>query len=242
MKKSPNQTEFLPEEFRPLLNTHRFSATGLEAGELERVFAADIDLLTANLRPGATNALDLGCGIGIVSALLCRKLARPDLQFFLFDRDLVSAEPSSHEFNRAGTAFNNSFAGAKRVIENLGLPERNFTFVEASAANLAELPPMDLIFSFAAWGYCFPVDLYLNEVVSRLRPGGTLIADLRVDAHAGFREGEIKISDRLGVLPDVLSTNFAGEYIGTDKPRLADSLPSGTRLKACRFRWIKPEK
>lgn len=58
---------------------------------------------------------------------------------------------------------------------------------------LPALKTVDLVFSLVSWGYHYPVTDYLEDACALLRPGGTLILDVRTGT-----DGREKIETTLG--------------------------------------------
>ena len=122
--------------------------------------------------PSALRAtLDIGCGLAGFDILLWR--ARKAF-IWLLDRDAFEENP------RFGFGDNPSayclFSDVERMMETNGVP-RNEWF---ALRDLTGQPKsVDLVTSFIAWGFHFPVGVYLSEVAAKMCKSARLIIDLR---------------------------------------------------------------
>lgn len=202
------------------------------------VYDNDITLLQKYVHEGTRHILDIGCGIGLTSLLLFERLNRRDIKFYLFDKNFKQPDQIKKYYRDSDFYFEANFELSKTIIQNSGLPEENFIFVEASPEALGQLPTMDLIFSFAAWGMHFPVSLYKNEVSRLCKSGTHLICDLRVDELTNFREGEKSLTDSLKAFPDILRTS-GYRHVGNNVNHvpLENFEAIGSKIKCLRFLW-----
>ncbi|MGK0448192.1 MAG: SAM-dependent methyltransferase, partial [Polaribacter sp.] len=73
---------------------------------------------------------------------------------------------------------------SKKVLVDNGILESNVFLQEATVDNKITFnKKFDLIISIISWGFHYPVETYLDEVFDNLKPGGTLIVDVRKDSN-----------------------------------------------------------
>ena len=118
-------------------------------------------------------SLDIGCGMAGFDILLHR--ARNPF-IYLLDRDEVDAKPR-YGFGDTPSAYC-KWAEVEAMMQANGVPRGRWFPVRDSSIVIANL---DLVTSFIAWGFHFPVGVYLHDVAKLLRPGGRLIIDIRGD-------------------------------------------------------------
>ena len=78
-------------------------------------------------------------------------------------------------------SFYNNLDEAKNLYLKYGVDENNITLIEAENKNLEILPKMDIIVSFIAWGFHFPLEIYLQNVINLMHENTILIIDIRDD-------------------------------------------------------------
>jgi SAM-dependent methyltransferase len=152
--------------------------------------------------------LDIGCGVAGIDALVYQHYADRHAaaavesgdpspaqgpQIELLDKTLVE-DKVFYGFKRHGAFYNSLRVAADLLIEN-GVPADTIRLWEVGGDSRIETESgLDLIISLISWGYHYPVSVYLEQVVDKLRPGGCLIMDVRkgtegLDALAqAFRE------------------------------------------------------
>jgi SAM-dependent methyltransferase len=151
--------------------------------EIEQAYVQDIASELALIRPYLPAAprtiVDIGCGIAAIDAMLFHHYDRPtNLTFILVDRSQVE-EKVHYGFQSRG-AFYNSLEAAKNCLVLNGVPEHNVVLKEAGdSIQIAPEGSVDLVISIISWGFHYPVDTYLTEVLRILKPGGSLILDVR---------------------------------------------------------------
>ena len=163
--------------YRPLLKMEarvRSAAIVTDyADEMEREFQ---ELRT--YLPGSVSAIvDIGCGVGGMSALLAKhyKGIRPHIH--LVDRTHTERRVW-YEFNTHG-AFYNSLELARNVVTMNGARELTFFEVDGVSDEIGFDGCADLVISLLSWGYHYPLGFYWDRVLKVLPPSGTLIVDLR---------------------------------------------------------------
>lgn len=120
----------------------------------------------------ASSILDIGCGLGGIDVLLARHYGT--VQVHLMDGDGKIA-------NRAmGYRVDTQAWADVRIAEDFVRANVSPTcVVVAHVADPKATIVADLIVSFKSWCHHYPVGVYLDLVKRSLRPGGTLIVDIR---------------------------------------------------------------
>ena len=75
----------------------------------------------------------------------------------------------------------------------------------------AAVPPCELVYSNCSWGHHYEIETYLELVLRVLKPGGTLIVDLRI--------GEVGAHGRSVLIrhfkPDAILATSGKKYLRT---------------------------
>ena len=133
----------------------------------ESVFAEWIEL-EPYLPPFCFRALDFGCGIGAFSVLLWRRYREMLVALTAEDQTGENPQYGFREEN-IRCCYNDMWITRKFLLDN-GVPERVLLRYHRG---------YDLVISLLAAGYHFPISAVLPYFRSLLRPGGTLIFDVR---------------------------------------------------------------
>ena len=80
-------------------------------------------------------------------------------------------------------AFYNDLDLAKNVLVDYGIAQKNINVIDAKKKNLENLSDIDIVISSIAWGFHFPVSVYINEVVRLMNHESILILDIRKDTN-----------------------------------------------------------
>jgi SAM-dependent methyltransferase len=128
--------------------------------------------------------MDIGCGIPIIDVFLFEHYGRdPEMDFYLVDKSEVSQKLN---FGRdAENTFYNNLRIADDVMQANGVARERVHVLESKPDMKFGVSNLDLVVSFRAWGWHFPLAVYLEEVYRSLRPGGMLITEV---AKGGIRE------------------------------------------------------
>lgn len=144
----------------------------------------DLDSIGTHLPEKADSVLDIGCGVAGIDVLFSEYYRQP--QLFLLDK--TELDRVWYGFQSTG-AFYNSLDVAKFMLTENGIPESNVHLVEAQddfSINTPEHIRFDLVTSFISWGFHYPVETYLSEVMRVIADDGVLIVDLRYEADMGI--------------------------------------------------------
>lgn len=123
--------------------------------------------------------VDIGCGLAILDVFLYNFYKKDDITFYLFDRHKIDKE--IHYAYTENPSFYNNLEYSKEICIDNGIKEQNIQIVKASKENLSELSNIDLVISTLAWGFHFPVSIYVKEVYDMISPNGICILDVRKD-------------------------------------------------------------
>jgi len=180
-----NPSNLLPEHKRPFDGIYNNFLLGFESQvRHEHICEEYLDNIESEyneLKPylpdTVSSILDIGCGMAGIDLYLWDHYRhdRPDV--FLFDKSEVSDD--LYYYFRKQPAFYNSLRTAKKNLTNSGIPEDSVHTVEATTENLRGLGSIDFCFSLLSWGFHYPVNTYLDEVLEVMDPGGKVILDLR---------------------------------------------------------------
>jgi len=135
-------------------------------------------ILAPALPPQVDHILDIGSGVAGIDALLFQHYRRDaTITFSLLDRTQTDARL---RYGFAGRGeFHNSLDVARDLLIANGVRSECIRLVPAQAGYDVPVRDVDLALSLRAWGFHFPVETYLPEVMHALRPGGWLIIDVR---------------------------------------------------------------
>lgn len=148
-------------------------------GQLDAAFKAMRDHLPAE---APDHILDIGGGMGGIDILLSRHYqAHPTICIL----DGADDEPG---MVRHSETFSSARVASEFLIDN-GVPEVRIQHIapadpgEAVAKARAEGKPLtpyfDLVISFSSWCFHYPPATYLEWLSGKLRPGATLIVEVR---------------------------------------------------------------
>ena len=124
------------------------------------------------------SVLDIGCGLGITDLCIFEHYGRDDnIMFNLLDKTEFT-EKLYFGFEEVA-AFYNDLEIAKKLLRDYGISEENITIFDAERDKLSELRNIDLVISSIAWGFHFPISVYVHEVVNLMHENSVLILDVR---------------------------------------------------------------
>ena len=134
------------------------------------------------------NILEAGCGLARGSIYLnSRYMERGQApKWFLADRDGFSEE-NTGAFNPKEDEYYCSFERTKSFANLNGL--KNFWMFDTEKDDWAQLPKMDLIFSFCSFGMHVALERYMDRLLGASSPDVTMIFGTR---HAGYNGESFK--------------------------------------------------
>jgi SAM-dependent methyltransferase len=144
-----------------------------------------------NLAPG--NVLDLGCGVGRASVYFYKKYDWRDTLFYLADGNTCAVRYKGKR-SKSGEFYNTEQATIDFCKAN-GLTKFSYTNLETTS--FSAIPdPLDLVYSFLAIGFHWPLDFYLPVLHKLCRTGALLIFGIRYDPEDQWIEKQIDAIDR----------------------------------------------
>lgn len=137
--------------------------------------------------------VDIGCGLGVVDAILARDWKIDDI--VLIDGD--GSGEKHGEYREGGKPWNNVRTAVEFVRTNATRDCRINSRIAMTPTDLgwslALLADTDLLISLKSWGLHYPVSMYLHTACHITAPGALLVIDLhkpegrREIEEAGFR-------------------------------------------------------
>ena len=152
----------------------RLAQAAGEAETQEARFERTFNDMRSWLPEEVTNFLDIGCGAGGIAIHVARHYRRATAH--LMDGDAQGIARAWRTDGMAWRDVNRALAAFAKHCPGIAVrawpPDPELTI------------PCELIFSNCSWGHHYPIETYLGLVVRSLKPGGTLIVDLRLGEHA----------------------------------------------------------
>lgn len=150
---------------------------------------ADFAQVSPYLPKALRATLDIGCGLAGFDILLWR-YCKPFV--WLLDRDAFDEKPQ-YGYGDNPSAYC-LFSDVERMMDSNGVPRGEWFALRDLTG---EPKSVDLVTSFIAWGFHFPVSVYLGPVAEILHPGGRIIIDIRTEH---VNEAYAAISGKVGPL------------------------------------------
>ena len=180
-----NPSNLLPEHKRPFDGIYNNFLVGFESQvRHERICEQYLNHMRSEFQelkphlPGTVSSIvDIGCGMAGIDLYLWKHYQEHQPDIVLFDKSEVSED--LYYYFRQQPAFYNSLKTAKENLTNGDIPEERVHTVEASTENLRGLESIDFCFSLLSWGFHYPVDTYLDEVLEVIDPEGRVVLDIR---------------------------------------------------------------
>lgn len=141
------------------------------ATEYREYCAGKTESITPFLPPVVKNIVNIGGGMsGIAISLLTEN---PNAILHIVDGD----EEHGVAEKKCGDKPYNSFAATKEFFLANKITEDRVQFHSLSVDDIP--PRVDVVVSFAAWGFHFPLETYL-PIVGKIKRGGLMVIDLRI--------------------------------------------------------------
>jgi SAM-dependent methyltransferase len=173
----------IPVEALPYIRKQRFGKS-ISDEELTPAYIQHtnqvLEMLIPFLPYTCTSILDIGCGIGGIDLLLYQfytnELWEPDL--YLLD-SYEESEHVSYGYHNRFSVYNDLMITKKFLMGN-GILEHRIHLIAANDDYMINSSDqVEMVISLGSWGYHYPLQLYLNEVLRLLVPGGVVITTLR---------------------------------------------------------------
>lgn len=153
-----------------------------------------------------SRVLDIGCGIAGIDLIMSNALA-PDLpEFNLLDKTEIS-DSVYYRFRDQG-AYYNSLKVASDMMRANGVPPSRLNVLDAETTELSRAcGGVDLCLSLFSWGFHYPIETYLEDVMEVLSKQGRVILDVRketdnVDKHTRGMEALRRRFNRVTVVEE----------------------------------------
>jgi hypothetical protein len=171
----------------------------------ESIMVAEFASIRDYLPARADRIIGIGAGVAGLEVLIFRRYLETTgdkPQVVLIDK--TGLDSQLHFGFHDVAAVYNSLATASEVLQRNGVPLAAITTLEAEEAPAwmaGNRQTADVITSLLAWGFHFPVAAYRDFALMVLKPGGTLIIDVRkgtsgrTDLEAVFGEVQTIVDD-----------------------------------------------
>ena len=128
------------------------------------------------------NVLELGCGLGRVSAAFHKTFPLwAETNFYLLDGDSGTEQIAGISYD-SDKSFYNSLKLTEEFCLINGIPRNQIVLINAEHAepfSLIENVKFDFVYSFFAIGFHWPIDLYLERLLPHLNSGSILCFGIR---------------------------------------------------------------
>jgi len=138
------------------------------------------------------NVLELGCGVGRASVFLFKKYGWNDTRFYLADGNTCEKRYKGKR-TEPGEFYNTVAATNDFCVAN-GLTNIQFINLEQNLVSSISRK-YDLVYSFLAIGFHWPIDFYLGELSFCCAPGALVIFGIRWDVEDDWIERQIAYID-----------------------------------------------
>src|SRR3989304_697162 len=152
----------IPDAAVPFITLQRTSVRKTVQGFYRAEILRDYQEMKAYLPPACASVLDIGAGMAGIDAMLHQHYGN-GVDFYLLDRTEVSDEretPALYGFHDA-TRFYSSLTVAQDLLCVNGVNSANVHLIETLDHFTASV---DMVVSLMAWGYHFPLEVYLADV------------------------------------------------------------------------------
>lgn len=154
----------------------------------------DLFPILETLEPNS-NILDLGAGNGILNLIIHKLFPHKNFRFLLVDGDNSYPSKTGNQFYSADFKPYNNWNFVQHSIEINQFPKENFVFKNLDS-NWSE-NTVALATSSSAWGFHFPIDLYLDKIANMMSPTGFLYINPVLNTDQAFDKLEKTFSNIL---------------------------------------------
>ncbi len=125
------------------------------------------------------SVVDVGSGLGGINIFLQDRYQDQRPFFHLLDKNRI--DRSVYYFYEETASAYCNFKATKNFLIDNGLPAAQIHLVDMNTASFPKEIKVDLVISFLSWGYHYPLETYLEQVLAILADDGSLVIDLRKD-------------------------------------------------------------
>ncbi len=194
-----------PEAIKFILLQRTQLKEGVTAEEIEADFRRDFDTYKDFL-PDFTddheqiNVVDIGSGIGIQNILL-QEAYSGIVNITMIDKTQTE-DNIWYGFKDEGAFYNSLDLSVDTLLAN-GVHSLAQFATDDNEILLAD-ESVDLVTSLISWGFHYPIETYLNEAIRVMKPGATLILDVRkgTGGIAALTKVGAEVFTRLKVIKD----------------------------------------
>jgi SAM-dependent methyltransferase len=180
----------------------------------------EYEIIKQHLPPRAKRILDLGCGIAGIDVLLWDHYGG-GTAFYLLDASELSAV--RYGFGES-VAYYNSLRLTRQFLLRNRVPSDQIVTIDIQRDSFPSNTSFDAIFSLISWGYHYPVTTYLDPAYDALKPGGSLILDVRRRT-----PGKQQVAGKFGVEPEVIYETKKFERLVVRKQQRLRLIARGTQ-------------
>ncbi|HVB19805.1 MAG TPA: class I SAM-dependent methyltransferase [Candidatus Paceibacterota bacterium] len=150
---------------------------------IKRLFTKDMEReyesIKAILPENPSTILDIGCGVAGIDVMLARHYRERgrNVDFYLLDKTELN-DRVYYGLEKTASYYNSLDVARDLLVAN-GVRKEMIHTQEVTRAPMFPGVQFDIVLSLISWGFHYPVETYLDEVYTLLKPGGELIIDIR---------------------------------------------------------------
>lgn len=175
----------LPERYRQLAE-YQVAGSGIEPEAYRRQSEWEFDAVGPHL-PRPRRVLDLGCGLGRSTVYLNACLRDPDVEYVLADTSASTDRTPIAGWN-PGEDFYNDLEWTEEFVRLNGVGR--FRTFDLRRDDWSSLGKVDLVMSFLAVGFHFPIEGVLDRLLQVATPDSTMVFGVRIGRYGpwSFRD------------------------------------------------------
>lgn len=185
-------------------------------GRLNRKFKDIVNIL--ELLPNNSTIIDIGAGNSLLDLLIYKILPFKNFKFVLVDEDNSFPSVIKNDYYSSNYQPYNNWNFLKSCLELNQFPIDNFQMTHRDSN--WTLDKASFVLSSSAWGYHFPLNIYLDKVFDLLEDGGYLYISPCLNVDQAYFKLTNKVKEI--IIDRQLPLDFF--TIDKDKKRLTDLL------------------
>tara|TARA_B100000315_G_scaffold244491_1_gene269126 strand:- start:2597 stop:3319 length:723 start_codon:yes stop_codon:yes gene_type:complete len=151
--------------------------------EIARLFYEDIhndyQQIASYLPEHVSSVVDVGSGLGGINIFLHERYRDQNPFFYLLDKDQID-RTIEYFYEQTSSAYCD-FKATQNFLTDNGLLESEFALVDLNTTTFPKDIKVELVISLLSWGFHYPLETYLDDVLAILTEDGSLVIDLRKD-------------------------------------------------------------